>query len=275
MKNKISSSIIAVIEESLERVKLIEENIRSSKENLYLAEHKLSKKLKLLEKMNIMCNKEKELYTKNDLKRISKNALLVKAEIDLIKKKKEKLNISISEDNERLNDIFNLLTEKGVAVKRNDLLKSLMNEKIRFYEYNYFNREEVLDKYNNIYIIDTNIFIDEPYILNYIRDSDLIIISKTVIDELDGTKLKKDIAYNVREAIRNIFNYTGDNIIFMQADKNILPDEYRITGDNLILSIAIKYKSYNPIIVTNDIVFSLKAKGENIRSITLKDIKEY
>ena len=164
MKNKKSSSIIAVIEESLERVKLIEENIRSSKENLYLAEHKLSKKLKLLEKMNIMCNKEKELYTKNDLKRISKNALLVKAEIDLIKKKKEKLNISISEDNERLNDIFNLLTEKGVAVKRNDLLKSLMNEKIRFYEYNYFNREEVLDKYNNIYIIDTNIFIDEPYI---------------------------------------------------------------------------------------------------------------
>lgn len=152
MKNKKSSSIIAVIEESLERVKLIEENIRSSKENLYLAEHKLSKKLKLLEKMNIMCNKEKELYTKNDLKRISKNALLVKAEIDLIKKKKEKLNISISEDNERLNDIFNLLTEKGVAVKRNDLLKSLMNEKIRFYEYNYFNREEVLDKYNNIYI---------------------------------------------------------------------------------------------------------------------------
>ena len=150
-----------------------------------------------------------------------------------------------------------------------------MNEKIRFYEYNYFNREEVLDKYNNIYIIDTNIFIDEPYILNYIRDSDLIIISKTVIDELDGNKLKKDIAYNVREAIRNIFNYTGDNIIFMQADKNILPDEYRITGDNLILSIAIKYKSYNPIIVTNDIVFSLKAKGENIRSITLKDIKEY
>jgi rRNA-processing protein FCF1 len=56
------------------------------------------------------------------------------------------------------------------------------------------------------------------------------------------------------------------------ADLTLLPDDFnKKSPDNFILSVALKYKNENPIMLTSDNGLQIKAKGLNITTITLKD----
>ena len=56
-----------------------------------------------------------------------------------------------------------------------------------------------------------------------------------------------------------------------QADLALLPNDFnKKSPDNFILSVALRYKSENPIMLTSDNGLQIKAKGLGITTITLK-----
>ncbi len=56
------------------------------------------------------------------------------------------------------------------------------------------------------------------------------------------------------------------------ADLTLLPNDFsKKSPDNFILSVALKYKEENPIMLTSDNGLQIKAKGLGITTITLKD----
>ena len=124
-------------------------------------------------------------------------------------------------------------------------------------------------------IIDTNVFVDDPDILGKIDSSTSIILSAKVIDELD--KLKITLSENdrpkVQRALKNI-NAAIDkrNITFEIANTRLLPRDFDYRSpDNMILSVALKYKDDNPIMLTSDNGLQLKSKILGISTISLKN----
>ncbi|MFT8341786.1 MAG: PIN domain-containing protein [Clostridium beijerinckii] len=191
---------------------------------------------------------------------------------EIVEKVKE-LDITMDDKLSILNEAKNLMISINNKVKVNwkkEITKiELQNDGEGLNE-----KEKIYGEYKNIYIIDTNILIDEPDILNRIHEDEFIVISKKVLDELDAQKMKKQLSLNVRKAIRSISNYTRENIMFVESDKTLLSDDYRVTGDNLILSVALMYKKHNPIILTSDLAFKLKARSEGIESLSLDEFNE-
>jgi DNA replication ATP-dependent helicase Dna2 len=56
------------------------------------------------------------------------------------------------------------------------------------------------------------------------------------------------------------------------ADLTLLPSDFdKKSPDNFILSVALKYKDENPIMLTSDNGLQVKSKGFGITTITLKD----
>lgn len=104
------------------------------------------------------------------------------------------------------------------------------------------------------YLIDTNILLDYPQIIED-KNNDLF-ITTSVLQELDGLKrnLNKDTAFNARRAAifisRNI-----DDIHWINTD------DYSETVDDQLLHIAEKE---NYILVTNDVYLKVKAKINNV-----------
>ena len=127
----------------------------------------------------------------------------------------------------------------------------------------------------NIYIIDTNVFVNCSDIISKIDEKYMVVLSAKVIDELDKLKIKLDVTgkQNVEKALRNI-NRTMDrrNIKMELSDVELLPDDFnKKSPDNNILTVALKYKNDNPILLTSDNGLQVKAKGLGISTISLKD----
>ena len=124
------------------------------------------------------------------------------------------------------------------------------------------------------YIIDTNVFVEYPDICYKIGRDNHIILSAKVIDELDKLKItmtgkEKD---NVTKAL-SIINrvLSRPNISFEVANTELLPLDFnRRSPDNMILSVALKYKEDNPILLTSDNGLQIKCKGLGIATISLK-----
>ena len=56
------------------------------------------------------------------------------------------------------------------------------------------------------------------------------------------------------------------------ADLALLPNDFnKKSPDNFILSVALRYKNENPIILTSDNGLQIKEKGLGISTITLKE----
>ena len=101
-----------------------------------------------------------------------------------------------------------------------------------------------------------------------------IILAAKVVDELDKMKIKLDARgkKNAEDAIRSINRQMEKRDIRMElADISLLPDDFdKRSPDNMILSVALKYKSDNPILLTSDNGLQLKAKGLGLTTISLK-----
>ncbi len=136
-------------------------------------------------------------------------------------------------------------------------------------------KKEIIKGKENIYIIDTNVFVDCPEIISKIDKQYQVILSAKVIDELDYLKisLTEDQRKNVQKAIKHINeSFDKRNIKMDTADLALLPNDFnKKSPDNFILSVALRYKSENPIMLTSDNGLQIKAKGLEITTITLKE----
>lgn len=128
---------------------------------------------------------------------------------------------------------------------------------------------------SSMYIIDTNVFVEYPNICDKIGTDNHILLSAKVVDELDKLKITLDEGNrrNVEKALRNINRaLDASNVSFEVANTNLLPIDFnRRSPDNLILSVALKYKDDNPILLTSDNGLQIKCKGLGISTISLKE----
>ena len=78
---------------------------------------------------------------------------------------------------------------------------------------------------------------------------------------------------NAENAIRSINRQMGQRDIRMElSNVSLLPEDFdKRSPDNMILSVALKYKSGNPILLTSDNGLQLKAKGLGLSTISLKE----
>lgn len=136
-------------------------------------------------------------------------------------------------------------------------------------------KKEIKKDKENIYIIDTNVFVDYFDIISKIDKQYQIVLSAKVIDELDYLKisLTEEQKKNVHKAIKQINDsFEKRNLKMDTADLTLLPNDFnKKSPDNFILSVALKYKGENPIMLTSDNGLQIKAKGLGITTITLKD----
>lgn len=127
----------------------------------------------------------------------------------------------------------------------------------------------------NIYIIDTNVLVNCPDIISKIDEKYMVVLSAKVIDELDKLKIKLNATerQNVEKALRTINRAMDKRDIKMElSDVELLPNDFnKKSPDNNILTVALKYKNENPILLTSDNGLQVKAKGLGIATISLKD----
>jgi DNA replication ATP-dependent helicase Dna2 len=136
-------------------------------------------------------------------------------------------------------------------------------------------KKEIKKNKENLYIIDTNVFIDYPDIISKINKEFPVILSAKVIDELDNLKSKMDNEgkRNVQKALKSINGHLETRDLRMEiSDISLLPIDFnKRSPDNQILTVALKFKSENPILLTSDNGLQIKAKGMKITTITLKE----
>ena len=135
-------------------------------------------------------------------------------------------------------------------------------------------KKELKSDKKNYYIIDTNVFVNCPDIISKIDKKYPIILSAKVTDELDKMKIKLDERgkQNAEKALRLLNNESSREIIYEFADTSLLPDDFdKRSPDNMILSVALKYKDENPIMLTSDNGLQLKSKILKISTISLKN----
>lgn len=168
---------------------------------------------------------------------------------------------------QQLNNIKKNLFETGEQT--NNLFKTV-NELVKQKEQ--VVKDELVKK---TYIIDTNVFVQEPNILDWIIGKNYAVVSGKVVDELDNLKKKTELRSNVNRAIRSIkIAQNKKQIKNNFGDKSLLPDGFDgRSADNLILSVAIMYqnqKNINPVLLTSDNAFQVKANMLDIRTIDLE-----
>lgn len=135
--------------------------------------------------------------------------------------------------------------------------------------------KEIVEDKENIFIIDTNVFVKCPTIISKIGKYK-VVIPTTVLEELDRLKLKQNINQNaLKDAVRNINKAFLNNYSKMdEGDPSLLPAGFDThKADCLILSVALKYKieDKNPILLTSDNLLQSKAIGLGITTISLAE----
>ncbi|MBR3427270.1 MAG: AAA family ATPase [Bacteroidales bacterium] len=135
-------------------------------------------------------------------------------------------------------------------------------------------RKEIVEGKENIYIIDTNVFVNCPDIITRIGNKYKIVIPAKVLEELDKLKLKEEVdKKKLNEAAKNINTAFIKHFSQMEeANLSLLPKGFdRHNPDCMILSVALKYKEENPILLTSDNMLQSRASGLGITTVSLKD----
>ena len=156
----------------------------------------------------------------------------------------------------------------------------VLNDSIKSFESQLNGRESFLKQelLQKNYIIDTNVFVIFPKIMDFIDKGDRIILTGKVLEELDKLKVKLSgkEKRNVREAIKAInekIRMKSKTFKTEFADTNLLPEDFDKTNpDNIILSVALKFRNRNPFLITNDLNFQNRAASMGIPFKGLKDL---
>lgn len=165
------------------------------------------------------------------------------------------------------------------VVGNREYIKRMSNQTLPLgFLVDYTERKATVNTDNQIktYIVDTNVFVDCPDITNVISPQDRIVIPSKVVDELDKLKvtLNDENKRKVEKALRTLNSLIDTNRIRMEnADILYLPNDFRKNNaDNMILSIALKFKNHNAILLTSDNGLQLKAKGLGVKVISPKKL---
>jgi rRNA-processing protein FCF1 len=125
------------------------------------------------------------------------------------------------------------------------------------------------------YVIDTNVFIESPSILSKINPRHRVVLSNTVIEELDRLKQKKELKQKVSEAIGRLnaqMKKKNSLLSTDNADLSILDKAYQGNSpDNRILSVAVKHQNEDVVLLTNDQGLQLKAQSLEIATCSLPE----
>lgn len=207
------------------------------------------------------------------------------------------------------NELFNVATSRAshctVIVADRNLLKSYMSNEVRRFLLNIEDNKvaemkpskevivgdikvtvlgkidlpqkhlkEIRPDKENIFIIDTNVFVKCPTIISKIGKYK-VVIPTTVLEELDSLKLKPTVDQKaLNDAVKNINKSFMNNFSKMEeGDSSLLPEGFNgKKADCLILSVALKYISEdkNPILLTSDNLLQSKALGLGVTTISLK-----
>ena len=135
-------------------------------------------------------------------------------------------------------------------------------------------RKELVEGKENIYIIDTNVFVNCPDIISRIGNKYKIVIPAKVLEELDKLKLKVDVdKAKLNEAAKNIhYAFIKHYSQMEDANLSMLPKGFdKNNPDCMILSVALKYKNEHPILLTSDNILLSRASGLGITALPLKE----
>lgn len=139
-------------------------------------------------------------------------------------------------------------------------------------------------QFSNIFILDTNVIINFPDILQYVKTTDICVIPETVIIELGKKRYycedNSPMAIAIDQATR-LLEKNNPNIIiapFADPEDHLALNAIRgeaadsaetVINDDLILSVALRLKHLNPLFVTNDRELLSKAEKQEIRTSRL------
>ena len=196
---------------------------------------------------------------------------IVLAHKDILKELYENIRQWKKEEEEFINKVIDLdeflkTDNPFMNVKKN--IDGLRNALATFFDDSFM-------KFNEVYIADTSILLNEPNLISWFDGKKtLLVIPMVVLDELDGLKNSEDkeIAKKAREVIRNISKYSNCdwlNIKESSYPELISKDLDKERNDNKILSIAIKYCTKKPILLTDDTNLGNIAIANNIETMTL------
>lgn len=137
-----------------------------------------------------------------------------------------------------------------------------------------------LDDYDTVYVLDTNVFIDEPDVVSWFAKSDLIVIPKQVVLEIDGLSgsEKEERAGKARQARESIQTHMIKGANVLQADCAMAQSlhDYLDNKDNRILSVALQCRDRGAkvILVTSDFNLGLKARVDGLPTINLSGLRQ-
>jgi len=137
----------------------------------------------------------------------------------------------------------------------------------------------------NIFVIDTNIFIDEPLILKQFSTTDTIKLSKTVISEISNLENNEDVKDSAKIALDSINEYLSESNISLEdshleyLSEDITVNSRNDDNDNRILSIAKYFTDKNSeefvCLLTNDKGLISKAQGEAVHVLNYNEFNNY
>ena len=135
------------------------------------------------------------------------------------------------------------------------------------------------------YILDTNVFIDECYILDDVCVGENIIVPRTVIEELGERENDENTASSAERA-KDEINGHLEQIIVEDSDVSLLPKDMfknedasnNNINDNKIISVALKYNTPETILVTSDKKIRQKVdilNKDGIANFSTMNLKEF
>ncbi|WP_455542898.1 Hsp70 family protein [Intestinibacter sp.] len=146
-------------------------------------------------------------------------------------------------------------------------------------------KDKTKDENNNgkkYYILDTNVFIDQPNILESMNKNEMVFLPITVEQELEYRKTDDKTKYSAAKALEQLVKFK-DIIKYVESDEDLLPQDFfrkftdgsnNSKNDNKILSIALKFKDENVTLVTSDnCLAKLKSDFVGVKAMTLREFQ--
>ena len=130
------------------------------------------------------------------------------------------------------------------------------------------------------FVLDTNVFIDQPDILSCFSENDVVILPITVEQELEYRISDINTKYSAEKALEEIVN-NKERLVFEESEESLLLEDFfknfaenfnNANNDNKILTIALKYKDQNVTLISSDNrLVKLKASFVGVSGLTLKE----
>ena len=168
--------------------------------------------------------------------------------------------------------ILKLFPDNFIEIKTNDIAIKVVSK----IDLNQFERKrwEIKAGIDNVYIVDTNVFVKCPDIISKIGKNYTVVIPSTVLEELDKLKLKKSVDQSrLLKAAKNINTAFSNRFSKMEEpDVSLLPDGFdEKNPDCKILSVALKYNigGANAILLTSDNMLQSRASALGLTTLSL------